>query len=243
VRTLIMGALAVAALGCGGASEVDDRPFGVTGKGDSLSPFSTFVATRPTIGRVLRLVLNEDRTFERIFLDEGCAIVGSCEGVTGTYRLTRAGSMRFIRFTDSQGQPLDRYAYKLTGDLLELRDPSDTTFFPLRRVDPMGQGDACGSLDLTCQDGLECTPTGDFGLCTLPLGGEGAPCGGPGPNAPGCEPGLTCVPSYENTVDAGGTCRVTCGSAVCDRGQLCCNPSCGLCTRPGEICSGDPCGA
>jgi hypothetical protein len=28
---------------------------------------------------------------------------------------------------------------------------------------------------------------------------------------------------------------------TCNVGQVCCNPSCGICTNPGETCSLDPC--
>jgi hypothetical protein len=28
---------------------------------------------------------------------------------------------------------------------------------------------------------------------------------------------------------------------TCDVGFVCCNPSCGTCTRPGEECSHEPC--
>jgi hypothetical protein len=29
---------------------------------------------------------------------------------------------------------------------------------------------------------------------------------------------------------------VACGSSTCNVGELCCNPSCGTCTRPGQAC-------
>ena len=35
---------------------------------------------------------------------------------------------------------------------------------------------------------------------------------------------------------------VQCGSAQCPEGEVCCNASCGTCTRPGELCSQQVCG-
>jgi hypothetical protein len=32
-----------------------------------------------------------------------------------------------------------------------------------------------------------------------------------------------------------------CGLSTCDMGSVCCNPSCGICTTPGAICSLQPC--
>jgi hypothetical protein len=33
-----------------------------------------------------------------------------------------------------------------------------------------------------------------------------------------------------------------CGEARCDRGQVCCNESCGICTEPGGFCTQQFCG-
>ncbi len=35
--------------------------------------------------------------------------------------------------------------------------------------------------------------------------------------------------------------RVTCGSATCAQGQVCCNASCGTCTPPGAMCTQQVC--
>jgi hypothetical protein len=32
-----------------------------------------------------------------------------------------------------------------------------------------------------------------------------------------------------------------CGAAQCNDGQVCCNPSCGICVAPGQSCSHDIC--
>lgn len=34
---------------------------------------------------------------------------------------------------------------------------------------------------------------------------------------------------------------VTCGSVVCDYGEVCCNSSCGVCTKPGDQCTQQVC--
>jgi hypothetical protein len=34
---------------------------------------------------------------------------------------------------------------------------------------------------------------------------------------------------------------VSCGKNTCNVGQVCCNPTCGICTAPGEPCSPEPC--
>ena len=30
--------------------------------------------------------------------------------------------------------------------------------------------------------------------------------------------------------------RAVCGTALCDEGEVCCNSSCGICTKPGGAC-------
>ena len=35
---------------------------------------------------------------------------------------------------------------------------------------------------------------------------------------------------------------IPCGMNTCNTGQVCCNPSCGVCTSPGQTCSPEPCG-
>ncbi len=36
--------------------------------------------------------------------------------------------------------------------------------------------------------------------------------------------------------------RVTCGIATCAPGDVCCNPTCGICTPPGQTCTRQDCG-
>jgi hypothetical protein len=49
------------------------------------------------------------------------------------------------------------------------------------------------------------------------------------------------VPDSAVAADAGPGPRVTCGAALCDFGDVCCNESCGVCTAPGGACSAIAC--
>ncbi|KAK0633982.1 hypothetical protein B0T14DRAFT_395263, partial [Immersiella caudata] len=33
-----------------------------------------------------------------------------------------------------------------------------------------------------------------------------------------------------------------CGPTICEKGLLCCNASCGVCTKPGQACTQQACG-
>lgn len=78
----------------------------------------------------------------------------------------------------------------------------------------------------------------DCGLCTHP--GEPCPmmwC--PPYVAPGQEKKtLSITPRQEETVKK----VIQCGPSVCKAGQVCCNKSCGICTRPGGFCKKKSCG-
>ena len=40
---------------------------------------------------------------------------------------------------------------------------------------------------------------------------------------------------------AGEDGAVSCGKTTCASGQVCCNPSCGICTAPGDVCTQQAC--
>jgi hypothetical protein len=80
----------------------------------------------------------------------------------------------------------------------------------------------CVSSD-TCRTGEFCTT--ELGACHRP---------------PGCRRGEICPAVCY------GVCRpdpkpVTCGAVTCERGERCCNESCGICTRPGGACTEQLC--
>jgi len=53
----------------------------------------------------------------------------------------------------------------------------------------------------------------------------------------------TDAPAIDSAIgaDAPPDPRVTCGTALCDLGDVCCNESCGICTAPGGVCSALAC--
>ena len=50
------------------------------------------------------------------------------------------------------------------------------------------------------------------------------------------------APVEEQPSEAAEPAPVTCGVITCGQGQVCCNPSCGICTDPGGSCSKVVCG-
>lgn len=56
--------------------------------------------------------------------------------------------------------------------------------------------------------------------------------------AVGLTGGCSRAPKVEqNEHAAGSEGPVQCGSATCPQGQICCNPSCGICTEPAGMCT------
>jgi len=79
--------------------------------------------------------------------------------------------------------------------------------------------------NVPCASSAACRPT-EF--CTTETGDCNRP--------PGCRPGNICPAVCY------GVCRprrepVQCGAVTCGRGQVCCNESCGICTKPGGFCT------
>ncbi len=55
---------------------------------------------------------------------------------------------------------------------------------------------------------------------------------------PTCEPGVACSDHCRLECPSG---VVPCGTAMCRHGEVCCNASCGICTRPGDVCTAQVC--
>jgi hypothetical protein len=108
---------------CAQTEQLDVDEFFDDGKQDGeRKPLGTLVAVGelpgdPVFPYVTMLVLRSDQSFMRL---DATSCTGDdeedreCEhaAVRGTYRFTRSGSKRFIRFTDSAGTLLDRLEYR-----------------------------------------------------------------------------------------------------------------------------------
>ncbi len=115
---------AVSLVGCAGgdqAGEVDDLD---ADKADGVSyPLGTFDTTSPKLYEVSELTLNADKSFGRQ-TEVACAGGGGCgpEKESGTYKFTKSGSIRYIRFLDEKGALIDRYQWTLSGKTLKIRN-------------------------------------------------------------------------------------------------------------------------
>lgn len=121
-------------------------------------------------------------------------------------------------------------------------DPSD-------ECDPKTGGADCGGIcvpptnpcaAVLCQTGTQCIVVDGKPVCTPGFCGgiAGFPC----PDGLECidDPSDECDPK-SGGADCGGICvppkGEPCGKNVCGPGLVCCNASCGICTKPGMVCT------
>jgi hypothetical protein len=111
----------------GNADSVDNT----NGKEDASYPVGIFNSTTSHSGdgTVGKLTLNSDNTFSRVVEVAACPQLDSgCATTTGTYKFSHYGSTRYLRLLDSHGTLIERYAYKLSGESLQIRVSGDTTW-------------------------------------------------------------------------------------------------------------------
>ena len=233
------------AAGCSGAGTGDlEQADDAAGKADVVRPSGNYTNASPKIGEITFLALNADRSYSRTIQVVDCIPAGAhCGDDQGTYRFTRAGTHRYIRF-DSNGNS-ERYEYILSGTQLQLNavDTGELAhFYTLQSVQNWAQeGQACAGgllgIHKDCAPGLVCTaPAASccdlVSTCQKPKGRLGDRCGGFVANALQCDTGLVCKLDG-NYPDASGTCQKAlgqigdqCGGFVanavqCDTGLIC----------------------
>lgn len=86
---------------------------------------------RAAVGTITDLVLNEDKTFTYSWSTFGNGRSLHSEEVTGTYRFTKSGNNRFIRFINDDGDLVNRYQYRLSGTTLRLKVDWSSTWFEM----------------------------------------------------------------------------------------------------------------
>lgn len=242
-RTRWYLALALAGLGCGGATtadeavELDDEASEIEvpagGKLDRARgvPIGTFRAAPGRAGQLTLLVLRSDRTFHREVLVT--CVRAPCPPVAqhGTYRLTRGVGTRYLRFYDEGGRLLDRRAYLLLGEHLWLRRAGTWSWERLEASQPAwcAAPEDCGLQDLVhvaCAGAWRC----EDGACAYRCDVPGSRCE---------DHGGRCVAVYPGTCDetdhviASGE-GYTCG-APGTVGTWCCMPRAGC----APVCAGE----
>ncbi len=124
-------------IGCGAGDLLDpsDIEDTVSGKDDVVRPVGTYESTSaPTArGDIVTLNLHADRTFER----SGAFRVtthppGPVIEQKGTYKFTKSGDKRYIRFSVDGLKSSDRYQYTLSGKTLKLRADGSTRWQKLQ---------------------------------------------------------------------------------------------------------------
>src|SRR5262249_2936813 len=147
------------------------------------------------------------------------------------------GTDRFIRFLDDNGDLIDRYQYKLSGDSLKLKDsdPSNTlaAWFTMTFDDTqLGQlGDSCGGFvrnPVQCAPGLVCQYGG---VPDVP-----GTCVQDSPSGNACtDNGGSCVALAPGTCPNGTTGGYSCGGGL---GVTCCMPHAANCRAIVECVQG-----
>jgi hypothetical protein len=138
-----------------------------SGKEDASYPVGIFNSTtaKSHDGTVKELTLNSDKTFSRTNevaacpqLDSGCAVT------TGKYTFSHSGSTRYVRLLTTDGTLMERYAYKLSGETMQLRASGDTAWDKLTNPENTKLklqdqcDDANGNPMGICPDNLGCVP-------------------------------------------------------------------------------------
>jgi hypothetical protein len=134
-----------------GDDALPDRP-DPAGAADSpvTRPLGTYVNVLARDGDIAELELDADRVFVRaVLILRGGIAVGQVD--SGSYRFSKGGDTRYIRFYDEAGLFIDRYAYELDGPLLYLRAGGSTRMMELRLRPTQPASDA-GTADVAIAD-------------------------------------------------------------------------------------------
>lgn len=185
-RTLLALALAAASMGCTASvadEAVDDLGADVedpAGKEDGVvRPIGTFEIVEDGYG-IQQVTLFTDKTYHIVErLRVRCA-AAPCNPITreseGTYRYTKSGRSRYIRFTNSQTRAVERYRYTFSANTehLTLRHVVDGAAYEAIEFDQDAHGGWCNTDDhcamqelpgirclgghWECSDSFECVP-------------------------------------------------------------------------------------
>lgn len=113
-----------------GSAEIDD--FGGKEDGVARPEGSYHFDGRAYPGAIIELTLDPGtKTFASTWATFGNGRALHAEQATGTYRFTKSGRNRFIRFTDEAGDLLNRYQYRLSGTTLSLKPDWGDTWFDM----------------------------------------------------------------------------------------------------------------
>jgi len=133
-RTLLASMIAFTACTASQPDDTSDQQDAPVGKADAASyPSGTYTDATPHIGELSMVTLNDDFTYSRYQLG-ACPGGGTCTPAlqTGTYLFTHGSKYHYIRFYDSDGNFVDRFAWKLeTGGKLELNQDAKDHWFTL----------------------------------------------------------------------------------------------------------------
>ena len=228
--------LAMAAVGCGNEAPADgnDTIDEVT-KADGSYPGGVYENDKAKLGDLDLLELNSDNTFMHMTQGIDCLpSFGTCGQVSGTYKFSHSSTTKYIRFYDQDGNFTVRYAYKMSGSTLALKeDSSGTHWFNMTVSALAGKGDSCGGFTRNpkqCATSLVCIFTGV-------------------PDVPGtCQPANPCQAAGGDCValspgsckgETGDARQFSCGSGL---GVECCFPSSdppgGAACKKASDCSG-----
>jgi len=142
------------------ADEVPDMVFGKTNlPGPATLPGSLYKLQSSTaIGAITVLRLGPDRSFHRETIVVCAAAPCAPLQLDGNYVLTRsAAGTTYVRFMHN-GQSIDRFAYTLHGNALQLSNVATQQAFQMHREAILGEH--CGGINgLACTQGLSCALT------------------------------------------------------------------------------------
>jgi hypothetical protein len=123
----------------------------VSGKTDGNYPGGVYKSDSDAHdGSVGSVTLSMDKTFSRTLKVAACPqLDAGCANSAGTYTFSHSSSTHYIRFLDSSGTLIDRYAWKLSGETLSLRATGDTTWYKLENLETtkLHSGDTCADAE------------------------------------------------------------------------------------------------
>jgi hypothetical protein len=143
MKVLLFAVLTLCAVGCGGASMIDpeDDVVDVDGKADGITyPLGTYrfgdsTGDEGRLGFVL-LVLMKDGSYYRQAPTVDCVTNCPPKELQGTYKFSSSGGYRYLRFLDTSGTLVDRYAWQLVGSMLWVRKVNTSDKYGLDHTAP-----------------------------------------------------------------------------------------------------------